>query len=214
MLYLINQNGETSIISNRDPATVTKCVIAPSTKSGWRIADRTDYCDGLIPASVGLAAGEVVSVTGKSVLVMSIMGDTRGVTSFLGARANRNIDWYKQFVSVDTDNAIVVTWSKVQDDVPAFCQLVTATLRQEDPVGLLPNTKYLVYIPFGSSSGDLATGPYYLTMMGISQRSYVNYEIARMDRVVIGTVSCQVDELDPIIMDGILRLQCSEDTRL
>jgi hypothetical protein len=187
MLYLINQNGDVCSVSSRAPAVASKCVLSPSTKSGWRFSERTDYLDGLIPASVGLAAGEVVSVAGKSVIVMSIAGEDCGITSFLGARTNADLNWQRPTPSVDADNNVITTYPTVSADVPAFGQLVTAQLRQEDP-GLLLSTKYLFMIPAA-------------------------YGIGRMDRVVMNTVPCQVDDLDNIIMEGIIRLQCSEDTR-
>ncbi len=188
MLYLINQNGETCSITNRTPAVASLCIVAPSTKSGTGFANRSDYWDGLIPASINISAGEVVSVVGKDILVMSVTDTVRGVTSFLGTRTNADLSWQRQTASVDADNNVIMAWATISADVPAFGQLVTAQLRQEDP-GLLPNTKYLFFVPS-------------------------SYGLAQMDRVVFATVSCQVDALDSIIMDGILRLQCSEDTRL
>ena len=188
MLYLINQNGEVCSVSSRAPAVASKCVIYPSTKSGRNFSDRTDYWDGLIPSSVGIATGEVVSVTGKNIIVMSITGDARGITSFLGVRSNVDLNWQHPTPSVDAKNNVITTYPTVSADVPAFGQLVTAQLRQEDP-GLLPSTKYLFLIPAA-------------------------YGVERMDRAVMNTVSCQVDDLDNIIMEGIIRLQCSEDTRV
>jgi len=183
----IRRNGEACTIISRTPTLVSKCIVAPVTKSGWRISDRKDYWDGMVPVSAGLTSGEVIAVSDKEILVMSTSTES-GVTKFMGTRTNANLNWQRQTASVDENYNVIMVWTSISADVPAFGQLVTARLCQEDP-GLLPNTKYLFYIP-------------------------ASYSMAQMDRVVFGTVSCQVDSLDSIIMDGILRLQCSEDTRL
>jgi hypothetical protein len=188
MLYLVNQNGEACSVVTRDPAVDSLCVLSHSTKSGMSFANRTDYWDGLIPSSVGVASGEVVSVVGKEVLVMSVVDELRGVTSFMGVKSNASLDWNRQTTSVDANYNVITVWETVSAGIPAYGQLVTAQLRQEDP-GLLPSTKYLFYLP-------------------------ASYGLQRMDRVVMNAANCQVDDLDGIILDGILRLQCSEDTRL
>jgi len=183
----IRRKGEACTIASRTPALDSMCIVAPATKGGWRIADRHDYWDGMIPVSASLVSGEVIAVSDKEILVMTTAANS-GVTSFMGTRTNADLSWQRQTASVDANYNVIMVWATVSADVPAFGQLVTAQLRQEDP-GLLPNTKYLFFIPS-------------------------SYGMAQMDRVVFGTVSCQVDSLDSIIMDGILRLQCSEDTRL
>lgn len=192
MLYLVKLNGQICAILPRTPAVTSKCVLTPATKSGRWIADRTDYWDGLIPSDVAINSGEVVetvsATNNRSIIVMSIIDDMRGVTHFLGARANLSLDWRQQSTSVDENFNVVTTWPLVSADVSAFGELVTAQLRQEDP-GLLSTTKYLIFVP-------------------------ATYNVRAMDRVVFSAISCQVDSLDNIILDGIVRLQCSDDTRV
>lgn len=186
----IKRNGQACTVTSRSPTIASKCIISPSTKGGWRISDRTDYWDGKIPPDINLTPGETVSVGNKELIVMSTNLES-GVTMFMGIRSNASLNWQQQTPSVDPDYNVIMVWNTVSADVPAYGQLITAQLRQTDP-GLLPNAKYLFFVP----------SP---------------YNIGQMDRVIMSgqnTVSCQVDALDNIILDGIIRLQCSEDTRL
>lgn len=183
----IRRKGDACTITSRTPAVASTCIVAPATKGGWRIADRHDYWDGMIPVSAGLGAGEVISVSDKEILVMTTAANS-GVTFFMGTRTNADLDWQHPTPSTDVNYNVITTWPTVSASVPTFGQLVTAQLRQEDP-GLLQTTKYLFLIPS-------------------------TYKIPVMDRVIFNSVSCQVDALDDIILDGILRLQCSVDTRI
>jgi len=188
LLYLVNLHGQDCAISPRNPAVASKCVLTPAAKGGLRIIDRDNFWEGLIPSDKAVKSGETVSVSSRTVLVMSIIDDMRGITRFMGARINTILDWKRETPSVDANNNVNMTWSSISSGVQVFSQLITAELRQENP-GLLPGIKYLVFIPS-------------------------RYNIKQMDRVVFNGVSCRVDYADTIILDGINRLQCSEDTRI
>ena len=183
----MNLHGQDCAMLPRNPAVTSKCVLIPATKSGGRIVERSDFWDGLIPTDKAVRPGETVSTSSRTVLVMSIIDDTRGVTRFTSARVNASLDWQRETPSVDANNNVTLTWPTISSGVQVFSQLVTAQLRQEYP-GLLPGTKYLVFIPS-------------------------THNIRQMDRVVFNSISCRVDYVDTIILDGINRLQCSEDTR-
>ncbi len=192
----LKRRGQPCEITTRTPPEVSRCIIAPATRSGFRIADRDSYADGLIPADTNLVPGEVVAVSAfvsgyagqKEILVFSVDPDpVSGQLKFMGAKVNTPLNWQRQTTSVDMDNNVVMVWATVSADIPAFGQVVTAYLRQEDP-GLLATTKYIFNTPAA-------------------------YSIQQMDRVVFDAVSCQVDSPDNVILDGILRLQCSDDQR-
>jgi len=194
---LIKRKGQPCEIISRTPTVISKCITAPSTKAGWRFGDRDSYVDGITLLDTSLTSGEVVLVSGfvsgysgqKEIIVMAVNGDPIGqVISFLGAKATLHFDWQQQQVSTDANYNVIQTWANVSTSVPAYGQTVTAALRQSDP-GLLPTTKYLLDTPSA-------------------------YDIKRFDRIAFNGVSAQVDDLDKIILDGIIRLQCSEDTRV
>lgn len=185
----LKRKGQDATITSRTPAAASKAFVDPASRTGFRVADRDSYWDGMILSDAALQPGELVSVGGKTILVMSTDADpVSGQTKFMGAKANISLTWQRHTVSTDANNNVVITWPTVSAGIPAFGQLVTAYLRQEDP-GLLPSTKYLLHVP-------------------------ASYNIAVMDRVVFNAVSCQVDALDDIILKGIIRLQVSEDTRI
>lgn len=194
----LKRKGQPCEITTRTPSVVSKCIIAPASRSGFRVADRDNYIDGLILADTNLIPGEVVAVSAfisgnagqKEILVFGVDPDpVSGQLKFMGAKSNTPLNWQRQTTSVDENYNVVTVWETVSADIPAFGQVVTAYLRQEDP-GLLPTTRYLFSVPS-------------------------TYGIQQMDRVTFATtVSCQVDSLDNIILDGIVRLQCSDDTRV
>lgn len=188
----LKRHGEDCTIITRDPVVTSKCIVSPSSKSGFRITDRHHYLDGLMLPDANLVPGEVVSVSGKEILVFSADNDpVSGQTKFMGAKTNIRVEWQRQEEVIDDDYNVTKQWVTVSADIPAFGQVVTAYLRQEDP-GLLENTKWLFHVP------DI-------------------YDIKQMERVVFdtghGAVSCQVDHIDGLILDGVIRLQCSDDTR-
>lgn len=188
----LKRRGQPCIITTRQPPAESKCIVAPSSKSGFRITERHNYMDGLILADSNLVPGETVSVFGEEILVFSSDTDpVSGQIKFMGAKVNVHLEWQRETTSVDKDYNVITVWESVSADIPAFGQVVTAYLRQEDP-GLLENTKWLFHIP------DI-------------------YDVKVMDRVVFdagyGTVSCQVDHIDSLILEGVIRLQCSDDKR-
>lgn len=189
----LKRRGQDCSITTRMPAATSKCIIAPSSKSGFRITERHNFWDGIILDDSNLVAGEVVNVSGKDILVFSADSDpVSGQIKFMGAQKNLDIDWYRPTPSVDANYNVMTTWPAISIDIPCFGQTVTAYLRQEDP-GLLENTKWLFHVPN-------------------------IYDFKVMDRVVFdagqGAVSCQVDHVDSLILDGIIRLQCSDDKRI
>lgn len=188
----LKRRGEDCTITTRDPILASKCIVSPSSKSGFRISDRHHFMDGLILPDTNLVPGEVVSVSGKEILVFSVDNDpVSGQIKFLGAKSNIRVEWQRQEEIIDEDFNVTMGWVTVSADIPSFGQVVTAYLRQEDP-GLLENTKWLFHLP------DI-------------------YNVKQMERVVFntghGAVSCQVDHIDSLILDGVIRLQCSDDTR-
>ena len=182
----VKRKGVACTVTSRSPTVSGKCIITPSTKSGFRIAERADYIDGMMPVSVGLLSGEVLTLPSDTLLIMAVRPEA-GMTMFMGARKNADLDWLAESPSADVNNNVFVAFALVSADIPAFIETDRAKMIREDP-GILPTTTHLIFIP-------------------------AIYGPVVMDRVVYNTVSCQVDALDSIIIDGILRLQCSGDTR-
>lgn len=167
---------------------VSRAMVSPSAKSGWRIGDRDAFWDGLILSDSALTPGEVVAVDGKTLLILSTDTDPiSGQTKFTSARKNADLTWSRQSASVDADNNVIITWPTISADIPSFGQIVNAYLVQQDP-GLLPTTKYLFYVPD-------------------------TYVMQQMDRVVYNEKNCQVDSVDDVLLAGISRIQCSDDQR-
>lgn len=184
----LQRRGQDCTVATRDPPEESKCQIAPSSKSGFRVTDRHNFWEGIILSGTGLVAGDVVNVGSTDFLVFSVYNDpVAGVDKFMGAQRNLDIGWFRQTASTDANYNVITTWATVSADIPCFGQTVTAFLRQDDP-GLLEDTKWLFHVPNV-------------------------YNIQKMDRVVFGVVSCQVDYIDTLILDGIIRLQCSDDKR-
>jgi hypothetical protein len=184
----LKRKGETATITSRIPVDVSRVILSPSSRSGWRIGERNSYWDGLILGSSQLAVGEVLEANDKTLIVLTTDNDpVSGQMKFTAAKKNADLTWEAQTTSINQDNNVIVVWSTVSADIPAYGQVVNASLIQEDP-GLLPTTKYLFYIPD-------------------------TYKIKKMNRVIFNSVSCQVDHIDDIILPGIYRLQCSDDQR-
>jgi len=160
-----------------------------ATKSVGDLTIREAYWEGLIPVSANLASGEVFDVGGTRFLAQTVEPDyASGETHFYAAKVNATLTIQRYKETLDVNNNIVQQWVLVAGNVPAFGEAVTASLRQYDP-GLLPNTKYLFQIP--RSIG-----------------------VQLLDRVVYNGNPYQVDSIDDLMLPGLVRVQCSADTRV
>lgn len=144
------------------------------------------FWEGLILADTGLESGDILQVGDDKFLVHYVYASS-GELAWNAVKTNVTLD-VKRFVeTVDEDGSFVQEWQTVANDVVGFGEIVTAALRQADPAGLLSSTKLLLQVP-------------------------KSYGIQQMDRVIVNG-NYQVDSVDDILIQGVARLQLSEDLR-
>lgn len=182
----LESKGQTCTILRTTPVS-TKVSVKRATKSTGDLAVRDSYWEGLILVSANLASGEVFDIGGKRFLAQTVETDyTSGETHFFATKVNATLVLQRYQETLSSGN-IIQQWVTVNSNIPAFGEIVTSNLRQYDP-GLLPNTKYLFQIP-------RSTG------------------VQLLDRIVYNGNPYQVDSVDDIMLAGIVRIQCSTDTR-
>jgi len=79
------------------------------------------------------------------------------------------------------------SWNPSGTIADAFGQVITYSLRQYDP-GLLESSRYIFYLP-----ADIG--------------------LQVMDRVVLASENLMVNAIDPLMLEGIVRIQAGSDTR-
>jgi hypothetical protein len=183
----IRSHGKRCVIK-RTPEAVSYVSIKPATTS---YGDSRDlYRDGLILADSGLAPGEVMEVDGEILLTRSVYRDKQsGQLSFLASKVNAELTQSRFEETADEWGNVTQKWKTVTDNVYSTAQIVSATLRQQDP-GLLPTTKWVFLVP--------STLPL--------------QELDRLQFKPDGD-KCRVDAIDDIRLSGLLRVQCSDDRR-
>lgn len=179
----LKKHGQDCTI-HRDPEVKTKVSMALATQS---ISDnREKFREGVILDEI--QGGETFEVEGEHFVARSVARDYQGKTwSFLASKVNTSLTIKRYQEYLDSDFNPVKEWVPVATDIKADGQVVTATLRQQDP-GLLPDTKWIFLM---SNKVDLQL----------------------LDRLEFGDTKCQVDSIDDIRLPGILRVQCSDDLR-
>jgi hypothetical protein len=144
------------------------------------------YWEGLILADTNLTSGDILQI-GLDKFLVHYTHASSGELAWFGAKANAAVSIYRYAELADENGNIIQDWELVASNVPAYGEIVTASLRAQDP-GLLPNTRLLLQIP-----------------------KSVNAQV--MDRIVLGDKKYQLDSLDDVMLQGIARLQLSEDLR-
>jgi len=149
---------------------------------------REAYWEGLILAASNLASGEVFQIGSDKYLTLSAGTDpATGELSVLTAKTNAALTHRRYTETVDQYGNITQSWTTLNTNVPAFGQIVTAELRQQDP-GLLDNARYVFQVA---------------KSLGIQQ----------MDRIIYNGANYQVESVDDVALPGIVRIQLSTDTR-
>lgn len=146
--------------------------------------------EGLAGEESALAGGEIMTVGLDKYLVQSVNTDVAsGELSFFAVKTNAVLTPQRITASMDADNNIVETWSWSPSGttVDAFGQVITYSLRQYDP-GLLESSRYIFYLP-----ADIG--------------------LQVMDRVVLASENLMVNAIDPLMLEGIVRIQAGSDTR-
>lgn len=161
-----------------------------STRSTRDPGVRDASWEGLAEASSELAGGEIMTVGLDKYLIQSVNADVAsGELNFFAVKTNAVLTPQRITASLDADNNIVETWSWTPSGttVDAFGQVITYSLRQYDP-GLLESSRYIFYL-----SADVG--------------------LQIMDRVVLASENLMVNAIDPLMLEGVSRIQCGTDTR-
>lgn len=166
----------------------TKASIKRSTRSSRDLGVREGYWEGLTLADANLQSGEVLIIGTDNYLVQSVNLDYASrECAFFAAKCNATLQHERYAENVDEYGNIKQGWDAINDDVPAYGEVVTYRLRQVDP-GLLDGTKYIFQVP---------------KVLGVKL----------LDRIVYDDTNYQVASIDGIGMAGVVRVQLQEDTR-
>ena len=185
----LEAHGQDATI-NRSPSATTKVSMKRSTKATRDPGVRDAAWEGLAGAESTLAGGEIMTVGLDKYLVQSVNADVAsGELSFFAVKTNAVLTPQRITASMDADNNIVETWSWNPSGTiaDAFGQVITYSLRQYDP-GLLESSRYIFYLP-----ADIG--------------------LQVMDRVVLASENLMVNAIDPLMLEGIVRIQAGSDTR-
>lgn len=144
------------------------------------------YWEGLILADTNLTSGDILQIGSDKFLIHYTYASS-GELAWFGAKANAAVSVYRYAEFADENGNLIQNWQLAAENVPAYGEVVTAALRAQDP-GLLPNTRLLLQVP--KSVG-----------------------VQVMDRIVLDGKNYQLDSLDDVMLQGIARLQLSEDLR-
>lgn len=190
----LKAHGQACTIA-RTPAATSKVSIKRSTRASRDLGVREGYWEGLILADAVLQSGEVFTITTKrgtdTYLTQSVNTDySSDEDAFFAAKCNAVIQHMRFVEDVDENGNVIQEWRTINADVPAYGEIITYRLRQEDP-GLLDGTKYTFQV--SKSLG-----------------------IKMLDRFVYGEEpnnKYEVASIDDIGMAGVARVQLSEDNR-
>lgn len=175
----------------RNPEVNSKVSMKQSTSAIRYYGAREAHWEGLILASDNLVSGEVFSVDGIKYLTQSAVNDpASGETAWHAVKVNATLVHKRFKEEADADYNLVGKLEVINPEIPAFGEIITAELRQQDP-GLLKSTRYYFQVP--KYDGVSAVG--------------------EMDCVVFVGDNYRVDAVDDIGMPGVVRIQVSEDVR-
>ena len=185
----LNSHGQTITIQ-RNPTVTTKASLKRSTKAVRDPGIRDSSWEGLVLPDSNLVSGEIFSVGTDKYLVQSANLDVAsGAIAFFAAKVNSTLTPLRRTEELDDEYNLVVTWkwTPASTTIDAFGQVVTYALRQYDP-GLLESSRYIIYLP--SSFG-----------------------VQVLDRLVLNGENFMVNAIDPLMLEGVVRVQAGTDTR-
>lgn len=185
----LNSHGQTITIQ-RNPTVTTKASLKRSTKAVHDPGIRDSSWEGLVLPDSNLVSGEIFSVGTDKYLVQSANLDVAsGAIAFFAAKVNSTLTPLRRTEELDDEYNLVVTWkwTPASTTIDAFGQVVTYALRQYDP-GLLESSRYIFYLPS-------------------------SYGVQVLDRLVLNGENLMVNAIDPLILEGVVRVQAGTDTR-
>lgn len=185
----LNSHGQTITIQ-RNPTVTTKASLKRSTKAVRDPGIRDSSWEGLVLPDSNLVSGEIFSVGTDKYLVQSANLDVAsGAIAFFAAKVNSTLTPLRRTEELDDEYNLVVTWkwTPASTTIDAFGQVVTYALRQYDP-GLLESSRYIFYLPS-------------------------SYGVEVLDRLVLNGENLMVNAIDPLMLEGVVRVQAGIDTR-
>ena len=185
----LNSHGQTITIQ-RNPTVTTKASLKRSTKAVRDPGIRDSSWEGLALPDSNLVSGEIFSVGTDKYLVQSANLDVAsGAIAFFAAKVNSTLTPLRRTEELDDEYNLVVTWkwTPASTTIDAFGQVVTYALRQYDP-GLLESSRYIFYLPS-------------------------SYGVQVLDRLVLDGENFMVNAIDPLMLEGVVRVQAGTDTR-
>jgi len=187
---LINARGQDCTI-NRTPTITTKASIKRSTKSANNLGNREALWEGLILRSANALSGEILTINNDKYLLQTISNDfASSEDEFFAVKTNAILIQKRYGETVDGNGNVIQAWNELETNIYGYGEIVTYTLRQYD-MGLLPQTRYIFQVP---------------KILGIVE----------LDRIVYGTGDnnkYQVESIDDIALQGVVRIQLSKDMR-
>ena len=185
----LNSHGQTITIQ-RNPTVTTKASLKRSTKAVRDPGIRDSSWEGLALPDSNLVSGEIFSVGTDKYLVQSANLDVAsGAIAFFAVKVNSTLTPLRRTEELDDEYNLVVTWkwTPASTTIDAFGQVVTYALRQYDP-GLLESSRYIFYLPS-------------------------SYGVQVLDRLVLNDENLMVNAIDPLMLEGVVRVQAGTDTR-
>ena len=185
----LNSHGQTITIQ-RTPSVTTKASLKRSTKAVRDPGIRDSSWEGLALPDSNLVSGEIFSVGTDKYLVQSANLDVAsGAIAFFAVKVNSTLTPLRRTEELDEDYNMTVEWKWTPEGttIDAFGQVVTYALRQYDP-GLLESSRYIFYLP-------------------------ASFGVQVLDRLVLNGENFMVNAIDPLILEGVVRVQAGTDTR-
>ena len=185
----LNSHGQTITIQ-RNPTVTTKASLKRSTKAVRDPGIRDSSWEGLALPDSNLVSGEIFSVGTDKYLVQSANLDVAsGAIAFFAVKVNSTLTPLRRTEELDEDYNMTVEWKWTPEGttIDAFGQVVTYALRQYDP-GLLESSRYIFYLP-------------------------ASFGVQVLDRLVLNGENFMVNAIDPLILEGVVRVQAGTDTR-
>ncbi|HHY99883.1 MAG TPA: hypothetical protein GYA03_02190 [Tissierellia bacterium] len=183
----LNSKGMDCTIQRPTPFQ-TKVSIKRSTNSVYNVGVREAFFEGLIPIESNLISGEIVSIKNDNYIVQTVNYDLASKElEFYCAKCNVIVQHKRYTETIDENLNVVMAWETINADIPAYGEVITYRMIQQDP-GLLEGTKYTLQVP--KSLG-----------------------VELLDRFVFNGEKYQVTSIDSLGLVGVIRCQLKIDLR-
>jgi hypothetical protein len=141
---------------------------------------------GYVLATSGMASGDIWQEDDEYYLIQSANPHECGELEWFGLQCNADVTLQREVEDVNPNGDLTKTWTAVGLS-KGWIQVVTAKLRLTDP-GLVDGAKYTLQVPKSLGAQVL-------------------------DRIVYNSHNYRVESVDDVAMDGVVKLQLSEDYR-